>query len=231
MRLPFTLLLTVLTHYSVFAITPAKRYYSTHNYYVLGHDPTTGASLAEVAQELGVEVVEQAGELQHHWLLRAEKSIVGRDVSQDKVLLALERLRSRTSQHRESFLGSRSAETQHAKRLASSIVYFSPQIPRLRIKRAPPPIPTADPPLNANGTARAVALRLGIQDPLFDQQWHIINEESPQHMMNVTTLWDMGITGKNVISALVDDGLDYRSVDIAENFVRSHNLSAFPSMG
>ncbi|CAL1705543.1 unnamed protein product [Somion occarium] len=37
-------------------------------------------------------------------------------------------------------------------------------------------------------------------------------------MMNVTAVWEMGITGKGVISALVDDGLDYNSDDIAANF-------------
>ncbi|OBZ65694.1 Protease KEX1 [Grifola frondosa] len=37
-------------------------------------------------------------------------------------------------------------------------------------------------------------------------------------MMNVTPVWDMGITGKGVITALVDDGLDYTSDDLAANF-------------
>jgi kexin len=38
-------------------------------------------------------------------------------------------------------------------------------------------------------------------------------------MMNVTRLWDMDITGTGVITALVDDGLDYESEDLADNFV------------
>jgi kexin len=54
---------------------------------------------------------------------------------------------------------------------------------------------------------------------LFIQQWHLINEEYPEHMMNVTRLWEMGITGTGVITALVDDGLDYESEDLADNFV------------
>jgi kexin len=40
-------------------------------------------------------------------------------------------------------------------------------------------------------------------------------------MMNVTPVWDMGFTGKGIISSLVDDGLDYTSVDLKDNFVRS----------
>jgi len=39
-------------------------------------------------------------------------------------------------------------------------------------------------------------------------------------MMNATPVWEMGLTGKGVITALVDDGLDYKSDDLAANFVR-----------
>jgi hypothetical protein len=38
-------------------------------------------------------------------------------------------------------------------------------------------------------------------------------------MMNVTGLWKEGVTGKGVISALLDDGLDYESDDLKANFV------------
>ena len=214
MLLPFTLLLALLAQHSASALTPAKRYYSTHNYYVLEHDPY-GDPLATVALELSVEVVEQAGELPNHWLVRARKPLTRRDTTPDPVLLALERLQ----------VASRDAtqhppETQRAKRLVSSIRYFSPQIPRLRVKRAPPPIPSSGQPSDTNSTTEIIAQRLGIQDPLFTKQWHLVNEEFPHHMMNVTPLWDMGITGKGVISALVDDGLDYRSADLAANFVK-----------
>jgi kexin len=222
MRLPLTLLLALLAHHSVRALTPAKRHYSTHDYYVLEHDSRGGGSLDEIARALGVEVIEQAGALRDHWLVRAEKpisSLTTRDTATDHVMAALERLRTTAASRRDSHFSRRSTETQHAKRLVKSIKYFSPQTLRRRVKRAPPPIPSQDRPADANSTARAVALRLGIQDPLFSKQWHIINEEYPQHMMNVTPLWDMGITGKGVISALVDDGLDYRSDDIAANFV------------
>ena len=42
----------------------------------------------------------------------------------------------------------------------------------------------------------------------------------------VTPIWDMGITGKGVITALVDDGLDYNSDDLAANFVSISFLSS-----
>ncbi len=80
-------------------------------------------------------------------------------------------------------------------------------------ERAPAPPPVIDDTL-----ARDIAERLGIVDPLFPEQWHLVNEEHPEHMMNATPVWDMGITGEGVISALVDDGLEFESEDIADNF-------------
>ena len=41
----------------------------------------------------------------------------------------------------------------------------------------------------------------------------------PEHMMNVTPVWDMGYKGKGVITALIDDGLDSDSDDLKDNFV------------
>jgi kexin len=42
--------------------------------------------------------------------------------------------------------------------------------------------------------------------------------------MNVTGLWKEGVTGKGVISALVDDGLDYESEDLKPNFVSGRSV-------
>ena len=79
----------------------------------------------------------------------------------------------------------------------------------------------AEPPVSPS---KDITQQLGIRDPIFPEQWHIINDESPEHMMKVTGLWEMGITGEGVITAVIDDGLDYLSGDLAPNFVRS-----FPS--
>jgi kexin len=214
MRLPFSLLLAVFV--SVSALSPAKRHYSTHNYYVLEHDPRSGTPLADVTRALGLDVVEQAGELQNHWLVRYPKSsahFAVRDTT-DHVLDALQRLRDRAASH----LPTRSSENQDARRIVSSIKYLSPQTLRQRSKRAPPPPP--GPNDNASTGARLTAQQLGINDPLFPKQWHLINDQFPEHMMNPTPVWEMGITGKGIISAMVDDGVDYGSRDLADNFVR-----------
>lgn len=196
---------------SVLAGLPAKRSYDTHDYYVLEHNPAGPTSLDDVSRMLGVDVIEQAGELLDHWLVRVQKtSIEARDDEpQDLVLDTFHNLKVRAGIERRS-------EDAEARNFADSVKYLSRQIPRQRVKRAPPPIRPPD----IDTTARGVAQRLGIQDPMFPQQWHLVNDEFPVHMMNVTSVWEMGLTGKGIISSLVDDGLDYTSVDLKDNFVR-----------
>jgi kexin len=216
MLIPWTFLSALLLTAS--ATTPARRSYDTHNYYVLHHDPTThlGASLADVVDALRVELVEQAGELKDYWIVRQSKrdSQFQARGGTDLVLSAFDTLKARAADE-DSSLHARSGEATIARRIVSSVDYLSAQTLRQRSKRAPPPI---SPPAKDTLTAKAVE-RYGIQDPTFPQQWHLVNNEFPEHMMNVTGIWDMGYTGKGIISSLVDDGLDYESLDLAANFV------------
>ena len=214
MRLPLTLLLAI---QSVLALQPAKRHYSTHDYYVIEHNPLAGASLADIARALNVEVIEQAGELADHWLVRIPKGLDRRhtDPVSDPVLRSLEAIRQAARAPHGLF--ARADDGAHARRIADSVRRVLPQTLRQRAKRAPPPIHPGD-----VETSEVAAQRLGIHDPEFGRQWHIVNDEYPEHMMNVTGVWDMGFTGKGVITALVDDGLDYTSDDLAANFVRYH---------
>ncbi|KAF4576326.1 peptidase S8 family protein [Pleurotus pulmonarius] len=220
MLLSWTLLLAFFSQQNpsfVFAATPAKRFYDTHKYYVIEHNPRapSGAPLDDVARSLGVEVVERAGELEDHWLVRAPKSrkeLVSRAEVTDPVLGAFETLKARST----SPLSARSDEAaHHARSVVSSVKFLARQELRRRVKRAPPPI---RPPDTTSASSKVVAERYSIKDPLFTAQWHLVNDEFPVHMMNVTGAWDMGYTGKGVISALVDDGLDYRNKDLTDNF-------------
>lgn len=194
---------------------PAKRSYDTHNYYVLHHDPTTpsGASLADVAHALNVELVEQAGELQDHWVVKQSKpvgSLAAREES-DPVLSKYEALKKQAN----SPIGTRSEDINLSRRIVSSVDYLALQTLRRRDKRAPPPVTPA-----TESSAVGVAARFDIKDPLFPKQWHLVNDDFPQHMMNVSGIWAEGYTGKGVITSLVDDGLDYTSEDLSTNFVR-----------
>lgn len=59
---------------------------------------------------------------------------------------------------------------------------------------------------------------LGISDPIFKEQWHILNTVQPGHDLNVTGVWLEGITGEGVATAVVDDGLDMDSNDLKPNY-------------
>lgn len=196
---------------------PEKRTYDTHNYYVLHHDPLvpSGASLDDVFHALDVELVDQAGELLDHWIVKRRKQtedLVAREIL-DPVLSAFESLKTKAA----SQFTQRSEDVDLARRIVSSVNYLSLQVLRERVKRAPPAISPESP-------SKVAVEHFGIQDPLFPQQWHLINDEYPQHTMNVTGLWDMGFTGKGVISSFIDDGLDYTSEDLAANFVRYFSM-------
>ncbi|KAI1317208.1 hypothetical protein EDD11_008900 [Mortierella claussenii] len=90
---------------------------------------------------------------------------------------------------------------------------------RQRVKRA---MVTVDPrreditgePQPADG----VAAHFQIMDPGFVYQWHLHNTREPGNDINVTGVWEQNITGKGAIVAIIDDGLDANSEDLAINF-------------
>jgi kexin len=199
MHITCALVFSTLLSYA--ASKAAKREYGTYDYYVLEHDKTEGTSLDSVVDVLGVEVVERAGELRDHWLVRAPKTV---DVRQ-----TLHSIQGQHDSHR------------HAKRAVSAVAYLEKQVLRQRVKRAG----TGASPLDQVSSVmeeRAsidIANALKIRDPEFANQWHLYNDETPLNSMNVTGLWELGIAGEGVHSAMVDDGVDYTSDDLAANFV------------
>ena len=199
-----------------FTSTPSKRTYDTHDYYALEYfsGQSFGASLDEVASALGVEVVERVGVFKDTWLVRAEKpreSLGTREEPIDVVLSNFERLQVQA----RSPIAPRSEETLLAKRVVASVNFFERQHLHELVKRAPPP-----PPPVARATIQEVADRLNLHDPLFKEQWHLINDEHPEHMMNTTPVWDMGFSGKDVLVSYIDDGLYFEADDLKDAFVR-----------
>ena len=189
---------------------PTPKTYDTHDYYVLEHNPTHGLSPHHCAHAVGAQLVEQVGELKNHYVVSVPKPthdssphLPRRNLAATRnygPITALQTLRKRAV---EAHIG-----RAHSKRLSTSIRSLELQTPRQRLVK--------------RGTLLDEVIQtFDIKDPLFPKQWHIVNEEFPEHMMNVTGVWKQGITGKNVISAIVDDGLDYESEDIAPNFVSS----------
>ncbi|CAI4219363.1 unnamed protein product [Parascedosporium putredinis] len=65
---------------------------------------------------------------------------------------------------------------------------------------------------------REVMDTLEISDPIFKNQWHLLNTIQVGHDVNVTGVWLQGIKGKGSIVAMVDDGLDMSSLDLKDNY-------------
>lgn len=63
-----------------------------------------------------------------------------------------------------------------------------------------------------------IAKALEIEDPIFQDQWHLFNHIQIGHDINVTGVWQQGITGKNSTISIVDDGLDMDSDDLKDNY-------------
>ncbi|TIB70057.1 hypothetical protein E3P77_00013 [Wallemia ichthyophaga] len=73
-------------------------------------------------------------------------------------------------------------------------------------------------PLHPDTDSARVAQSLGINDPIFADQWHLVNDKKPEHSINVAPVWQQGIKGQGVRVAVVDDGLDIHSEDLSPSF-------------
>eukprot|EP00111_Clytia_hemisphaerica_P007554 TCONS_00021941-protein len=61
-----------------------------------------------------------------------------------------------------------------------------------------------------------------IRDPLFSEQWYLNNvgqSNGPSTLdINVLPVWSRGISGKNVVVAILDDGVDHTHPDLKANY-------------
>jgi kexin len=75
----------------------------------------------------------------------------------------------------------------------------------------PPPIPSAK--------AAQMMGTHDIRDPIFAEQWHLANDRIGTNDLNISDVWSSGQRGKGVNVCLIDDGLDFKSPDLKDNFV------------
>lgn len=189
---------------------PAPRDYQKHDYYVVHIKRAT--PVAHLARRLAAESLEYAGplgELHDHHVFRARKA------DHDIVKRAIER-RQLTEPH-----------VAGPDALDAVLLSLKPEV-RQRLKKRIPPRPAslAPPAPRAFGVATAAAVekqralmkKLDIRDPIFVEQWHLYNPVEMSHDVNVTGLWLEGVTGKNATVAIIDDGLDMKSRDLAANY-------------
>ncbi|WVF65893.1 hypothetical protein IAT40_000630 [Kwoniella sp. CBS 6097] len=202
--------------------TPQPRSYDTHTYYALELDPSLSFSdAASISTSLGVELVEPIGELAGHWLVRRDgaspthEALRKRDpsavASEDPVMQRWKVLSRRGS----SSSGSSSLGSRIHDRARKSL---TPLSTRQRSKRYHIPLTPKHSKRDDNTELLYAQSELHLQDPMLDQQWHLINTEMKDIELNVTGLWGRGITGEGVHVVIVDDGLDVNSRDLQENF-------------
>lgn len=197
--------------------TQALRHHDTHDYYAIHLDSTTPPS--DLAAHLGLEYEGPLGELADHHLFRSAKG--DGDVVEDAVQELKRRRRKRDVVGLERHVLDSVLLNQKQKLkprmwkrgvLPSDAQRAGPAISRSRAAQGPPPVS------DVQARRKEIAETLGIQDPIFNEQWHLFNTAQPGHDLNVTGLWLEGITGKNQTVCIIDDGLDMDSDDLRENY-------------
>ncbi|ORZ24046.1 peptidase S8/S53 domain-containing protein [Absidia repens] len=199
----------------------SRQYYTLH--FPQGHlDDATHHYARDIAHSLGTRYEGQVGELKTYFVVSStttqsplEKrsttssstSLSPGDDSDDPVVASFH-------QQKHQALVKRWDESHTF--LWSKVQRIDKQKLRKRSKRAViPPAPVLNTGKLVLEDAQA---SLGIMDPGFTKQWHLVNQEHTGNDINVTSVWKQGVTGNGTIVAILDDGVDYKSRDLKDNF-------------
>ena len=206
---------------AVCAVSLPPRSYDTHDFFALHLDEST-ISASEVARVLGVHHEGRIGELAGHHKFSLPRS---KRVDLDSLLKDLHG-RRKALLHRRNVHGPAVLEERREDPLGGVLWSHRLAAPRQRLyKRGLPWVgpqqrrwsqQQADP--SALKHWQDLSSTLQIADPEFTNQWHLYNTVQVGHDINVTGLWLEGITGRGVVSAVVDDGLDMYSNDLKDNY-------------
>lgn len=92
------------------------------------------------------------------------------------------------------------------------VEWFEQQHVKRRIKRdLILDLPSASPAANSKDP-------LKFDDPLFEKQWYFNRGARGNYDMNVAKVWNMNITGKNVVLTILDDGVQADHPDLIRNY-------------
>ncbi|EOA89007.1 pheromone processing endoprotease [Exserohilum turcicum] len=197
-------LLSALTALAAAASHLPPRNYTSHDYYAIHVSPST--SPHDLAAHLGLTYEGPLGSLDDHHVFKGPKH--ENDIVDDAQQELKRRRRKREVglEHHPlddiRFTQKQKLKPRHWKRGI---------IPKQ-------PAPAGPPVTEAVEAQREVAKQLKINDPIFEEQWHIFNVKTRGNDVNVSGVWLQGITGEGVTACVVDDGLDYNSNDLKDNF-------------
>lgn len=192
-----------------------KRDYENNDYYVLHLDDNTEPE--QIAARLNLEHEGRLEALEGHHVFRTVKA--DQDVIKPQIK---ERKRRKRDMGDVDVLDGVKLVKKQIPRQPHQKRYPPPAMPQSRDE----PLAGLAPAPRAFGHAVPEAVErqekmmqdLGISDPIFTQQWHLLNVGQPGHDINVTDVWLDGITGQNVTVAIIDDGLDMYSNDLKDNY-------------
>ncbi|RKK74090.1 Protease KEX1 [Fusarium oxysporum] len=186
----------------------SSRDHSANDYYVLELGVATSPD--HVASRLTMTYEGQLGELDGHHVFSCHKS-------PDDIVKPLLRGRKR---NKRDFTRSDILDGVHlAKKLVLRRPWEKRTIPPTPRLPSSARAPKEDAPDERLITQRDELVRaLDIHDPIFNEQWHLLNVHQRGHDINVTAVWLQGITGANATVAIVDDGLDMDSDDLRTNY-------------
>lgn len=188
-----------------------QRDYDSHDYYAVHLRP--GIAPESVSSHLGLHYEGPLGELEDHYIFRAGD----RAHEYDHIGTAVEDLRRR---RRKREAGASAPHIlDHV--LLSQKQELHKRFPLVKRDASPHFNRYADstPPIkDAVEKGLEIAESLGIEDPIFQDQWHLFNHELLGHDINVTGLWAQNITGHGSTVCIVDDGLDMDSDDLKANY-------------
>ena len=204
------------------AATPRIRNHDTHDYYALHLRSDT--SPQQVASALGLDYEGRLGELPDHHTFSSPRR---RKHVADAKLEDLRRRRRRRDLIGmgvlEGVLWSQKQKTKARmvkRTVLPHITTRAPPVPGSK-EDAKPDVPVnTEPVANPDAVAQRtdLARELSIEDPIFDEQWHLFNTIQLGHDINVTGVWKQGITGEGATAVMVDDGIDMYSDDLKDNY-------------
>lgn len=211
--------------------------YANRDYYAIVLEP--GSSPEHIEHALGIRYEGKLGELVDHYVFSTTKNIQTGSLQGNLVKRKLSS---------QNFLDSLSAaDRTHVKRIKES----HRQIPSRRLHKRY--IPPSNPLLHKKQQVEGdndesqesnlflefedLKTTLDIADPMFNAQWHLFNTEIFEHDLRVGGIWKQNITGRGVITSIIDDGLDMNSRDLADNYFANasydfndHRKEPFPSL-
>ena len=196
-----------------------RRDYDSHDYYAV-HLPS-GVDPRHLSSHLGLHYEGPLGELEDHYILRAESRQHEYDHIQDAIADLKWRRRKREAGSLEPHI-------------LDSVLLSRKQELHKRFPLVKRDVPPALMPRYASGLLdwrdedpsqteavemqKDIAANMSIADPIFQDQWHLFNPLQWGHDINVTGVWAQNITGRGSYSCIVDDGLDLDSDDLKDNY-------------